>query len=134
VLGQTPCLGQRDPLVDRGGLTWAADHRPARRGLGRPVDLVGRSLADLQRFQVPQAESGVDVFAHHGNDSAAPRCRAVPEFRPVVSLAHGMPQVIEARDRAGRIPQAGVEAWEDRMLAAPRHAGRTLGPATPGPS
>jgi nucleoside-diphosphate-sugar epimerase len=134
VLGKTPCIGQIYHLVDRGCLTWAEYHRTAMRVLGRQVDLVGVSLADLQRFQVPQAEICADVFAHHGYYSAEKLCRDVPEFRPVVSLAQGMQQVIDAMDRAGRIPKADVEAWEDRIIAAQRHSGRTLGPASLEPS
>ena len=42
----------------------------------------------------------------------------------MVSLARGMQQVIEAMDRAGRIPNADLEEWEDRIIAAQRQSGR----------
>jgi hypothetical protein len=38
----------------------------------------------------------------------------------VVSLEEGMRQVIEAMDRASRIPNSDLEDWEDRILAAQR--------------
>lgn len=52
--------------------------------------------------------------------------RDVPEFRPVVSLAEGMQQVIDAMDRAGRIPSADLEEWEDRIIAAQRQVRSAL--------
>jgi nucleoside-diphosphate-sugar epimerase len=134
MLGKTQCIGQIYHLVDRGCITWAEYHRTAMRVLGRQVDLVGVPLADLQRFQVPHAEICYDVFAHHGYYSAEKLFRDVPEFRPVVSLEQGMQQVIDAMDRAGRIPNADLEEWEDRIIAAQRHSGRTLGQANPGQS
>ena len=58
------------------------------------------------------------MFAYHGHYSAEKLFRDVPEFRPVVSLERGMQQVIEAMDRAGRIPNADLEEWEDRYRGA----------------
>jgi hypothetical protein len=52
----------------------------------------------------------------------------------VISLERGMQQVIDAMDRAGRIPHADGEDWEDRIIAAQRHARRAVGPAHPGQS
>jgi hypothetical protein len=46
-----------------------------------------------------------------------------------VSLEEGMQQVIDAMDRAGRIPNSDLEGWEDRILTAqrPLSSGRRLG-------
>jgi nucleoside-diphosphate-sugar epimerase len=122
VIGKAHCLGQVYHLVDRGVITWADYHRTAMRVLGRQVELVGVPLADLPACNVPHAEICCEVFAYHGYYSAEKLFRDVPEFRPVVSLECGMQAVIEAMDRAGRIPNADVEDWEDRIIAAQRHA------------
>jgi nucleoside-diphosphate-sugar epimerase len=132
ILGKAHCLGQTYHLVDRGCITWAEYHRTAMRVLGRQVELVGIPLADLRRCGVPHVEICADVFAHHGYYSAEKLFRDVPEFRPVVSLERGMRQVIEAMDRAGRIPKGEAENWEDRIIAATRHIGRALGPVQAG--
>ena len=120
ILGKAHCIGQVYHLVDRGFITWADYHRTAMRVLGRQVELVGVPLADLQVLHVPHAEICREVFAHHGYYSAEKLFRDVPEFRPVVSLERGMREVIDAMDRAGRIPDADLEDWEDRIIAAQR--------------
>jgi hypothetical protein len=38
-----------------------------------------------------------------------------------------MRQVIDAMDRAGRIPNSDLEDWEDRILAAQRQVSRGRG-------
>jgi len=88
--------------------------------LGWQVELIGVPLADLQTLDVPHAEICCEVFAYHSHYSAEKLFRDVPAFRPVVSLERGMQQVIEAMDRAGRIPNADLEEWEDRIIAAQR--------------
>jgi nucleoside-diphosphate-sugar epimerase len=124
IIGRKHCIGQIYHLVDRGCITWAAYHRTAMRVLGRQVGLVGVPLAELMALNVPNVESCRDVFAHHAYDSAEKLFRDVPEFCPVVSLEEGMQQVIEAMDRAGRIPNSDLEDWEDRILAAQRQVRR----------
>jgi nucleoside-diphosphate-sugar epimerase len=121
VVGRAHCIGQVYHLVDRGCITWADYHRTAMRVLGREVELVGVPLADLLSLNVPQGQICPEVFAHHGYYSAEKLFRDVPEFRPVVSLERGMREVIDAMDRAGRIPNAELEDWEDRIIAARRH-------------
>jgi nucleoside-diphosphate-sugar epimerase len=127
VVGKAHCIGQVYHLVDRGCITWADYHRTAMRVLGREVELVRVPLAVLLSLNVPQGEICHEVFAHHGYYSAEKLFRAVPEFRPVVSLEQGMRQVIDAMDRAGRIPNADLEDWEDRIIAAQRHVRTSLG-------
>jgi hypothetical protein len=99
----------------------------AMRVLGRQVELVGVPLAELIALNVPNVEICREVFAHHAYYSAEKLFRDVPEFRPVVSLEEGMQQVIEAMDRAGRIPNSDLQDWEDRMIAARRQVCRDRG-------
>jgi hypothetical protein len=40
-----------------------------------------------------------------------------------------MQEVIDAMDRAGRISNADLEDWEDRILAAQRHVRGSVGTA-----
>jgi len=44
-----------------------------------------------------------------------------------VALPDGMRRVIDAMDRAGRLPPADREDWEDRLIAAWRQAQRRAG-------
>ena len=127
VIGKAHCIGQTYHLVDRGCITWSDYHRTAMRVLGREVELVGVPLADLQALNVPRVEICSEVFAHHGYYSAEKLFRDVPEFLPVISLEQGMQAVIDAMDRAGRIPNADLEDWEDRIIAAQRSARMSLG-------
>jgi nucleoside-diphosphate-sugar epimerase len=117
ILGQAHCIGQIYNLVGRGCITWGEYHQTAMRVLGRQVELVGVPLADLMSRQVPNVQICAEVFAYDGYYSAEKLCRDVPAFHPVVSLEDGMRQVIEAMDRAGRIPSADLEDWEDRIIA-----------------
>jgi hypothetical protein len=90
------------------------------RVLGRRVELMGVPFAELRALHVPDVEICREVCAHHAYYSAEQLFRDVPEFRPVESLEEGMRQVIDALDRAGRIPNVDLEDWEDRILAAQR--------------
>jgi nucleoside-diphosphate-sugar epimerase len=129
ILGKPRCLGQTYHLVDRGCITWADYHRTAMHVLGRQVELVGVPLAELIAGNVPHVQICREVFAHHGYYSAEKLFRDVPEFRPAVSLERGMQEVIDAMDRAGRISNADLEDWEDRILAAQRHVRGSVGTA-----
>jgi nucleoside-diphosphate-sugar epimerase len=124
IMGRTPCIGQIYHLVNRGCITWAAYHRTAMRVLGRQVELIGMSLAELIALNVPNVEICREVFAHQAYYSAEKLFRDVPEFCPVVSLEEGMRQVIDAMDREGRIPNSDLEDWEDRILGAQRQVSR----------
>jgi hypothetical protein len=84
-------------------------------------------LAELIALNVPNVEICREVFAHHAYYSAEKLFRDVPEFCPVVSLEDGMRQVIDAMDRAGRIPNSDLEDWEDRILGAQRQVSRGRG-------
>jgi len=118
VLGQAHCVGHVYNLVAEPAITWAAYHRTAMQVLGRDVELVSVSLEDLQRHNVPRRELCQEIFAYHTSYSGAKLRRDVPAFRPVVSLPDGMRQVFAAMERAGRIPHAEGEGWEDHLIAA----------------
>jgi nucleoside-diphosphate-sugar epimerase len=117
ILGKTQCLGHTYNLVREPPITWAEYHRTAMQVLGRDVELVGVSLADLQAHNVPRREICQEIFAHHTYYSTAKLCRDVPEFQPVVSLPDGMRQVFEAMGREGSLPHAESDGWEDRLIA-----------------
>ena len=127
ILGRVQCLGEVYHLVSPDCLTWAEYHRTAMRVLGRQVDLVGVPLADLRTLNVPHMQICSEVFAYHGCYSAEKLSRDVPAFRPSVALPDGMRRVIDAMDRAGRLPPADREDWEDRLIAAWRQAQRRAG-------
>jgi nucleoside-diphosphate-sugar epimerase len=117
ILGKAQCLGQIYNLVSEPPITWATYHRTAMQVLGREVELVGVTLADLQAHNVPRREICQEIFAHHTYYSAAKLRRDVPEFHPVVALPAGMRQVFAAMARDGRIPPAEGETWEDHLIA-----------------
>jgi nucleoside-diphosphate-sugar epimerase len=131
ILGRDRCIGQVYNLVDRGCITWSDYHRTAMRVLGRQVELVGVPLADLMALNIPHFDICREVFAHDTCYSAEKLRRDVPEFCPVVSLEEGMQRVIEAMDRAGRIPDSDLEDWEDRIIAVQRRVRKCLQSCAP---
>ena len=120
VLGRKACLGQVYNMMNRGYLTWAAHHRVAMQVLGREVELVGVPLADLAELKIPGFALCQTIFAYSSVFSPEKLFRDVPEFHPVVPMAEGMRQVIEALDRDRRIPNSDLDDWEDRIIAAQR--------------
>lgn len=120
VLGKEHTIGQTYNLVPRGFTPWADHHRTAMRVLGREVELVGVPLADLLACNVPNVGICRDIFAHNTIYSAEKLFRDVPEYQPRISLEAGMAHVIEAMERAGRIPNSDEIEWEDRLIAAQR--------------
>lgn len=118
VLDKPGCLGQTYNVVRRDFITWAGYHRLAMDVLGREVDLVGVPFADLRRSAIPGFGICEEIFAHHIYYSPEKIMRDVPEFRPRVSLAKGMAEVIAAMDADGRIPDAATNTWEDAIIAA----------------
>jgi len=124
VLGKKHCLGQTYNLVRRGFISWADYHRTAMRVLGREVELVGVPLADLVAAQVPNVGICQEIFAHNTYYSCEKIMRDVPEFRPQISLEEAMRRVIDAMDRADRVPNSDDENWEDCLIAAQRAVAR----------
>jgi nucleoside-diphosphate-sugar epimerase len=125
VIGKTHCIGQVYNMVDQGFVTWAEYHRTAMRVLGREVELVGIPLADLMALNVPRSEICADIFAHHVIYSADKIFRDVPEFRPRLSLAAAMEDIIAALDAENRIPNSDEIKWEDQIIAAQRKVRET---------
>ncbi|HLF00949.1 MAG TPA: hypothetical protein VI547_03165 [Anaerolineales bacterium] len=82
--------------------------------------MVGLPLADLRDARIPDFGICEEIFAHHVYYSAEKLFRAVPEFRPRISLEAGMRQVIPMMERDGRIPDSDRIEWEDRVIAAHR--------------
>lgn len=119
-VGKPDCIGQTYHMMKRGFTSWEQYHKTAMKVLGRDVELVGVPLADLVSIGVPQGEICRDIFAHNTIYSAEKLFRDVPEFQPRISLEEGMVLVIEALDRAGRIPDSDQIDWEDRIIAAQR--------------
>jgi nucleoside-diphosphate-sugar epimerase len=120
VLGKERCIGQTYNMVNRGFISWADYHRTAMQVLGREVEIVGISLANLLALEVPQVEVCRDIFAHNLYYSAEKLFRDVPEFHPSISLQEGMSRVIEVMDREGRVPDSDQSDWENRIIAAAR--------------
>ena len=120
VLSKPQCIGQVYNVVNRGYITWADYHRTAMRVLGREVELIGLPLADLREARIPHFGICEEIFAHHVYYSAEKLFRAVPEFRPRISLEEGMRQIIPMMERDGRIPDSEGIEWEDRIIAAHR--------------
>jgi len=127
VLGKAHCHGQTYNLVQEPSITWAQYHHTAMRVLGREVALISVSLRDLQAHNVPHREICQEIFAHHTYYSAAKLRRDVPEFRPVVTLSEGMRQVFAVLEREGRIPDADVHGWEDRLISSLSRGERARG-------
>lgn len=120
VLGRERCIGQTYNMTNRGYTTWARWHRTAMKVIGREVELVGIPFTDLDALNVPAWGICKDIFAHHVYYSSEKLFRDVPEFRPRVSLEEGIAKVLEAIDRAGRVPNSDTLDWEDKLIERQR--------------
>lgn len=120
VVGRERCIGQTYNMTNRGYTTWARWHRTAMKVIGREVELVGIPFADLDALNVPAWGICKDIFAHHVYYSSEKLFRDVPEFRPKVSLEEGIAKVLEAIDRAGRVPNSDTLDWEDKLIERQR--------------
>jgi len=122
VLGREICLGQTYNMMQRGFSTWVDYHKTAMKVLGREVELVGVPLADLRRANVPNFSICDEIFAYNIYYSPEKLMRDVPEFHPQISLEQGMQNVLEAMDKAGRVPNSDDETWEDEVIEKQRKA------------
>lgn len=120
VLGKEHCLGRTYNMVHDRYWTWAAYHRTAMEVIGREVELVGVPFADLERFDVPGFDICRDIFRHHTYYSVDNLLHDVPEFRPRLSLAEGLRQVLDVMDREGRVPNSDDVDWEDHIIERQR--------------
>ncbi|MDA0322334.1 MAG: NAD-dependent epimerase/dehydratase family protein [Verrucomicrobia bacterium] len=121
VLGKEHCIGQTYNMVPRRYWTWAEYHRVAMQVIGKEVDVIGVPYADLERLEVPAFDVCRYIFRYHLYYSAEKLFRDVPEFQPSVSLEEGMRRVLEAMDRAGRVPNSDDLDWEDRIIERQQH-------------
>jgi nucleoside-diphosphate-sugar epimerase len=128
VLGKRHCIGQTYNMVRRGFTTWADHHRTAMRVVGREVELVGVPYDDLATWKIPAFDICETIFRYHVVYGAERLFRDVPEFQPSVSLEQGMRGVLEAMDRAGRVPDSDGLRWEDEIIAAQRGVRRPARP------
>jgi nucleoside-diphosphate-sugar epimerase len=120
VISKPHCIGQTYNLVENNFITWETFHRTAMEVLGREVDLVGVPFADLEALGVPNLGLCHDVYRHNNYFSAAKIFRDVSEFRPQMSLADALADIISAMDAAGRIDDSDQHIWEDELIAAQR--------------
>ena len=116
MLGREHCFGQIYNMVFERFTSWRRHHETAMEVLGRRVELVGLSCADLERFEVPGIRICRNIFSHNCYYSGARLARDVPEFRPRIALASGMRLVYEAMREADRIPPSEPGGWEDRII------------------
>ena len=130
-LGRATCLGQTYNMVRRGFTTWADYHRTAMKVIGREVELVGVPLATMQAAKVPDLGRCENIFSYNTIYSAEKLFRDVPEFQPKVSLEEGLTRVLESMKQRGHIPNSDLLTWEDRLIAAQRHVGPSVGDAAP---
>ena len=118
VLGRERCIGETYNLVAEGYTNWRRYHETAMGVLGRTVEMIGVTLADLDAHEVPRREICRDIFAHNCYYSAQKLLRDVPEFVPQVSLEDGIGRVYESMLSEGRVPRSEPGDWEDRIVDA----------------
>jgi nucleoside-diphosphate-sugar epimerase len=122
-LAHPETIGRAYNLVDPRIITWADYHRAAMRAVGRDVELVGVSFADLQALAVPGFGACETVNGYHWIHDDARIRRDIPEFRPRLPLTDALASAVELAEREGRIPADGGgddDGWEDRVIAAQR--------------
>ncbi|MEZ4668634.1 MAG: NAD-dependent epimerase/dehydratase family protein [Anaerolineae bacterium] len=120
ILGREKCIGQVYNMVKRGFETWVDHHRTAMKVIGREVELVGISLADIRAVGIPNSAICEEIFAHNVIYSPEKLFRDVPEFQPTRTLEDLVRDLITAMDATGRIPNSDDITWEDELIAALR--------------
>lgn len=122
-LGRDRCIGQVYNLMKKEFGSWYDYHRTAMQVIGKEVELVGVPLQSLLAAKIPNVEICETIFSHNTVYSPDKLMRDVPEFCPRVSLKKAIAHVLEAMERAGRIPDSDLETWEDKLIAAQRTVG-----------
>ncbi len=115
------CKGQVYNLVKAEFFSWAAHHRLAMKVLGREVELVGISLSDIIKFDIPAHGVCRDIFAHNNVYSGDKIQRDIPDFQPQIPLETTMAEIVEAMDATNRVPNSDEISWEDEAIKALRH-------------
>lgn len=120
VLGKPHCIGQTYNMVKRGFTSWNDYHCAAMKIVGREVEMVAVSLADLVAAEVPGIEICRDIFAHNLYADPDRLYRDVPEFNPQTTIENIIAPVVESMDRNNRTPNCDEEPWEDNLIEAQR--------------
>lgn len=110
------CIGQTYNLVRDNYYQFDEYHRTAMEIIGREVEMVGISLDTLLAIDPKKFKIAGDEFSFNDYYSCEKIYRDIPEFRPRISLKEGMTRVLEALDRAGRIPDSDTMTWEDDLI------------------
>ena len=110
------CIGQAYNLVRDNYYQFDEYHRTAMEVIGREVEMVGIPLdtliaIDPKKFNIARSEFSFNDYYSHEKIY-----RDIPIFRPRISLKEGMTMVLEALDRAGRIPDSDTMTWEDDLI------------------
>lgn len=116
VLGREKCLGQTYNMTKRGFCTWKEYHEIAMNVIGKKVDMLGICVNELDKFNVPEHDICVEIFAHNCYYSPEKLFRDVPEFSPKISLADSIKQVFEVWQQEKRIPKSEIGGWEDVII------------------
>ena len=111
------CIGQAYNLVRDDYVQFDRYHRTAMEIIGREVPMVGIPLETLLAIDPKKFAIAGDEFSFNDYYSCEKIYRDIPEFRPKISLKEGMTRVLEAMDRAGRIPNSDTMRWEDDLIA-----------------
>lgn len=116
LLGREKCIGQTYNMVSRGFTTWKTWHETAMKVIGKEVELVGITLAQLDIFDVPDHDICREVFANNCYYSNGKILRDIPEFSPQLSLKQGISDVYLKMKEAGNIPKSEKGGWEDKVI------------------
>ena len=111
------CIGQAYNLVRDDYVQFDQYHRTAMEIIGKEVPMVGLPLDTLLAIDPKKFKIAGDEFSFNDYYSCEKIYRDIPEFRPKISLKEGMTRVLEALDRAGRIPDSDTMRWEDDLIA-----------------
>lgn len=118
VLGREKCIGQTYNLVHKEHSSWDTYHRAVMKALEMEVEMVGVSSKTIFALKSAGFLNITDVFSHNSWFSGEKFIRDVPEFKQQVSLEDGIKKVILEMDKMGRIPQAEIGGWEDKLIEA----------------
>jgi len=116
VLGRERCIGQTYNMMDRGFTTWQTWHQTAMKVIGKEVELVGVTMAQLDAFDVPGRSASKEIFGHNSYYSNEKLLRDIPEFNPQFSLEQAMRDVYLKTKEARDTPESQNDGWEDRLI------------------
>ncbi|MBL4700459.1 MAG: NAD-dependent epimerase/dehydratase family protein [Phycisphaeraceae bacterium] len=116
VLGREKCIGQTYNMMDCGFTTWKTWHQTAMKVIGKEVELVGVTMAQLDAFDVPGRSASKEIFGHNSYYSNEKILRDIPEFNPQFSLEQAMRDVYLKTKEAGDIPESENDGWEDSLI------------------